>query len=201
MLITASSLTDYPILSLHVGGEVARVTQIIVDPNSLNVIAFRVDGPLIGDEVGDLLPVDSIREFSRMGMIIDSTDELVEGEELVRLRDILQLKFELNGLKVITKQKSKLGKVSDYVIDVSSWVIHQLIVQRPIMKALFDPELTISRKSIIEVNDYEVIVKDEYDKLKKVVIANNPATDFVPNFVNPFREPELVTKQEHPEKS
>ncbi len=201
MLITASSLLHFPILSLHVGGEIARISQLIIDPNLLKVIAIRVEGALIRDEVGDLLPIGSIREFSRVGVIIDSIDELVDSEEVMRLRDILELNFELNGLKVVTKKKSKLGRVTDYILDASGWEVQQLIVQRPAIKSFFDPELTISRKSIIEVNDYEVIVKDEYDKLKKVVIANTPAADFVPNFVNPFREPELVTKKETPEET
>lgn len=201
MLITASSLLHFPILSLHVGGEIARISQLIIDPNLLKIIAIRVEGALIRDEVGDLLPIESIREFSRVGVIIDSIDELVDGEEVMRLRDILELNFELNGLKVVTEKKSKLGKVTDYILDASGWEVQQLIVQRPAIKSFFDPELTISRKSIIEVNDYEVIVKDEYDKLKKVVIANTPAADFVPNFVNPFREPELVTKKETPEET
>lgn len=192
MLINGSRLIDIPILSLHVGGEIARVTELIMNPNNLKIIAFRVEGPLIRDEVGDILPIESVREFSGHGAIIDSIDELINGEEVVRVRDILKLNFSLNGLKVVTKKKAKLGKVSDYILDTSSWRVHQIIVQRPILKSFLDPELIISRQQIIEVNDYEVIIKDETEKYQKKSPVATPA-DFVPNFVNPFREPDFAS--------
>ena len=74
MLINGSSLNNCPVLSLHIGGEIARVTEVVVDPNTLKIIGFRVAGKLIKDDTGDILPIESVREFSRMGMIVDSID-------------------------------------------------------------------------------------------------------------------------------
>lgn len=193
MLINNSRLTNCPILSLHVGGAVANVVKSVVDPDSLKIIAYRVEGPLVGREVGDILPAKSVREYSRLGMIIDSIDELVEEDEIVRIRDVLKLNFSLVGLKVETKKhKTKLGKVIDFTVEPESWQVQQLIVQRPIFKSLLDPELVISRQQILEVDDYRVIVKDGDLELKSE--ANVTKTEFVPNFVNPFREPELVAE-------
>lgn len=193
MLINGSNLVNCPVLSLHIGGELARVTELIIDPNNLKVLAFRVDGKTINDDTGDILPVDSVREFSRMGMIIDSIDELVHDGDIVRIKQVLDLNFTLVGLKVTTRQKAKLGKVIDCIVSVSDWAVQQIIVQRPAIKALFDPELVISRQKIIEVTDYEVVIKDEHDKTKSKVENVAPA-EFVPNFVNPFREPEYASE-------
>lgn len=192
MLINDSSLKNYPILSLHVGGRIAQVVDTIVDPNTLKIIAFRVDGPLVGKEVGEILPVNSVREFSRLGMIVDSADEFVEEDEIIHVRDILQLNFSLSGLKVETEKKVKLGKVTDFTVEPESWQIQQIIVQRPMLKSFLDPELLISRQQIIEVDDYRVLVKDQTRK----VTVEAATTEFVPNFVNPFREPELVSEAE-----
>lgn len=197
MLINDSSLRNYPILSLHVGGKVARVIETIVDPNTLKIIAFRVDGPLVGKEVGNILPINSIREFSRLGMIVDSVDEFVEEDEIIHVRDILKLNFALTGLKVETEKKAKLGKVTDFTVEPESWQIQQIIVQRPMLKSFIDPELLISRQQIIEVDDYRVLVKDQAQK----VGANESVTEFVPNFVNPFREPELASEAESDQES
>lgn len=194
MLINGSKLSGFPILSLHVSGEVARVTEPIVDPNSLKIIGFKVDGKLIRDEVGNVLPIESVREFSQMGMIIDSIDELVRAEDVMRIEKILELNFALPGMKVVTRKKEKLGKVSDYIIDIGSWYVQQIVVQRPIVKAFFDPELIISRRKIIEVTDYEVIIKDEHEKVKSKVEKVEP-TNFIPNFVNPFREPDFANEK------
>jgi len=199
MLISGTKLVGCPVLSLHVSGEIARVTEPIVDPNSLKIIGFKVGGKMIRDEVGDVLPVTSVREFSRMGMIVDSIDELVQAEDIMKISKILQLNFALPGLKVVTRKGTKLGKVTDYVVDMSTWYIHQVIVQRPFMKAFFDPELTIARNKIVEVTDYEVIIKDEHEKVKSKVEKVN-TTDFIPNFVNPFREPQFNSENARAQK-
>ncbi len=192
MLINGSHLLGFPILSLHVGGEVARVIESIIDPDNLKVIAFRVEGALVGrDGVGDILPVDGIREVSSLGFIIDSIDELVDGEEVVRIKKVLDLNFSLTGLKVVTKKHEKLGKVSEFVVIAEDWQIYQLIVQRPLMKSFLDPELIIPRSRILEVNDYEVIIKSEKEAAKTKTTTDASA-DFIPNFVNPFREPDFA---------
>lgn len=195
MLINGSKLVDCPILSLHIGGEIARVVEPIVDPNSLKVIGFKVEGKLVNEDTGDILPIESVREFSRMGMIVDSIDELVDGTDIVKIKNVLELDFHLVGHKVVTRKQVKLGRVNDYTLEISGWSIQQLIVQRPIMKAFFDPELIISRAKIIEVDDEQVVVKDEHDRAKTKIEAAAPAT-FVPNFVNPFREPDFANEKD-----
>ncbi len=194
MLINGSKLVDYPILSLHIGGEIARVTEVIIDPNSLSIIGFRVEGKMIQDDVGDILPIESVREFSRMGMIIDSIDEFVDEADVIKIKKVLELNFDLVGLKVVTRKKEKIGKVADFTIEEGGWSVQQLIVQRPAMKAFFDPQLVIPRKQIIEVDDYQVVIKDEHEKVKSKVAKVDP-TDFVPNFINPFREPDFVNER------
>lgn len=195
MLINGSSLNNCPVLSLHIGGEIARVAEVVVDPNTLKIIGFRVTGKLIKDDTGDILPIESVREFSRMGMIVDSIDELVNGNDVVRLQKILKLNFDLIGMKVVTRKGNKLGKVADFTVEIGGWSIQQLIIQRPALKAFFDPQLIIPRKQIIEVDDYKVVVKDEHEKVKSKVQKTEP-TNFVPNFINPFREPDFANEKE-----
>lgn len=190
MLINASKLVNCPVLSLHVGNRIASVSEAIVDPNDLKIIAFRVEGPLVGKDTGEILPIDSIREFSRLGIIIDSIDELVDADDIIRIRDILKLNFNLKGLKVETKKKSKLGKVGDFTVNSSDWHVQQLIVQRPLVKSFLDPELVIDRNRIIEVDDYKVIVKEEVETPK----VKATKTEFSPNFINPFREPDFASE-------
>lgn len=195
MLVRGSKLIGCPVLSLHVGSKIAAIKQLIIDPDILKIIACQVDGPLVGREVGEILPVDSVREFSRLGMIVDSADEFVEPNDIIRVRDVLKLNFSLTGLKVETKKGNKLGKVIDFTVEPESWQVQQLIVQRPFVKSLFDPELTIARSQVVEVTDYKVIVKDGEAKVKA------PATTtFSPNFINPFREPDFATDTSHSKK-
>lgn len=195
MLINSSRLKGCPILSLHVGGQIARVTDLIIDPDNLHLIAVRVEGPMVEPEEGSLLVMDSVREFSRAGMIVDSNDEFVRGEDIVWVQKVLKLNFDLIGLKVVTKKGVKLGKVEDFVLQSSSWDVQQLIVRRPIMKALIDPELTIGRSRIVEVDDYQVVIKEEHEKAKSK-IKSTTIEELVPDFVNPFRKPDFVPENQ-----
>ena len=188
MLVIGSKLVQYPVLSLHVGGEIARTVAPIIDPDGLKITGYTLDGPLVGGEVGDILDIKDVREYSSQGMIVDSEDEFVNREDVVRIDKIMSLNFKLVGLKVVTSEGKNLGKVSDYTVDTDSFMVYQLIVSRPMLKSLIDPELTINRSQITEVDDYKITIKNENEKVKT---PKQKAKDFKPNFVNPFREPQF----------
>ena len=184
MLVTYSHLLGTPVLSVQTGGPVGYLKSAIVDPDTLKILAFRLQGPLIG--TANLLDTQSIREYSNLGMVIDDVDELVEEEDVIRIKEVLELNFDLLTLKVETKKGSKLGHVIDYTLNSDDYMIQQIIVKRPLIKALNDPELTIPRTEIVEITDYKIIVKDE----EKTIKARAEKEDFIPNFVNPFRNSE-----------
>lgn len=182
MLVTASHLINTTILSVQSTSPIGYISGLIVDPDKLKILAFQLSGPRI-DRTENILDVKSVREFSKFGMVIDSSDELVGPSDVVRIREILKLNFSLEGLKVETKKGSKLGKVTDFTVADDNFSIQQLIVHRPLVKSFIDPELTIPRSEIIEITDYKVIVKDD----EKTIRARAENEDFIPNFVNPFR--------------
>lgn len=184
MLVAYSNLLGTPILSVQAGGTIGYLKSAIVDPDTLKILAFRLQGPSIGP--ANLLDTQSIREYSNLGMVIDDADELVEEGDVIRIKEVLELNFDLLTLKVETKKGSKLGKVVDFTLNPDDYVIQQIIVKRPLIKALNDPELTIPRTEIVEITDYKIIVKDE----EKTIKARAEKEDFIPNFVNPFRNSE-----------
>jgi sporulation protein YlmC with PRC-barrel domain len=191
MLVNGSKLPNCPVLSLHVGGPIARTEFPIVDPNNLKVIGFTLSGPMIRGDVGNILDSNDIREFSKIGMIIDSIDDFISEEDAIKIGKVLKLKFNLIRLRVETKKGTRLGKVIDYTVDSETMVVQQIIVKRPFLKAIDDPELIISRREIVEITDEKIIIKDEEDKLRKRAVNQ----DFIPNFVNPFREQSLSRAQ------
>lgn len=189
MLIYNSKLIGTPILSVQAGGAIANLAAPVVNPDNLKILAFKLSGPNINVD-NSILDVKSIREYSHLGMVIDDNDELVGPEDIVKIKQVLDLNFDLIGLKVETKKGSKLGKIIDFSLTSEDFTIQQIIVKRPTIKSFIDPELTIHRREIVEITDYKVIVKDE----EKVIKARSAKEDFVPNFVNPFRtDPNFVT--------
>ena len=186
MLVYNSRIIGTRILSVQAGGPIATISEPIIDPDTLKIIAFKLDGPLVARTNANILDVSSIREYSNFGIVIDSIDELVTREDIIKIDKILELNFNLINLKVETKKGSRLGKVSDFTMTSDDFLIQQIVVKRPALKSLIDPELIISRKEIVEITDYKIIVKDE----EKVLKERASKEDFVPNFVNPFRNSE-----------
>ncbi len=187
MLVYNSRLIGTAVLSVQAGGPIGRVRSPIVDPDTLKIIAFRLEGPAI-DLRQAILDVRSIREYSKYGIVIDSGDELVADDDVIKIAKVINLSFNLGGLKVETKKGSNLGKIIDYTLSPEDFAVQQLIVKRPAIKSFIDPELTIPRQEIAEVTDYKVIVKNE----EKVIKKKATKEEFIPNFVNPFREQGFV---------
>lgn len=182
MLVMNSRLIGAPVLSVQAGGPIGKIASAVVDPDNLKIIAFRLDGPMVNKQQS-LLDVRSIREYSNYGFVIDDIDELVGPDDVIKINEVLKLNFNLLNLKVETKKGSKLGKVQNFTVTSEDFIVQQIIVKRPAVKALIDPELTISRSEIVEITDYKIIVKDE----EKVLKQKAEKEDFIPNFVNPFR--------------
>lgn len=187
MLVYNSKLLNAPVLSVQDSGRIATISSTIVDPDSLKIIAFRVIGAT-NTEGGNILDARSIREYSTYGLVIDSSDELIGDHDVVKIEKVLELNFSPIGLKVETKKGSKLGKVTDFTVTNDNFSIQQIVVKRPTIKSLLDPELIIPRAEIVEITDYKIIVRDE----EKVIKERALKEDFVPNFVNPFRKTEPV---------
>lgn len=183
MLVYGSRLKNMPIIGFQESEVLGWVNDFIIDPDSLKILGFKAYGRLIGQQNENILDVKSIREYSPLGIVIDSLEEMVAKDDVVKISKILDLRFALEGLKVETKKGSKLGKVIDFSCTTEDFVVQQIVVKRPAMKALLDPELIIPRKEVVEITDYKIIVKDEEKKIKEKA----ETTEFVPNFVNPFR--------------
>ena len=188
MLIEGSKLLKYPILSLHTASRIAEVKGLVVDPNFLKVVAFEISA--VSSKQRLYLEASSVREFSKMGMIVDSDEEFVEKDDVIKLKETIDLGFSLDNMKVVSKKKAMLGRIEDFIINTEDFQIMQLIVKRPIYKALIDPELVIGRSDIHEINDSEIIVKSE----EGTIMKKSGTLDFVPNFVNPFKDGKYIAR-------
>lgn len=182
MLMNGMGMKDCPVLSLHIGGPTAWVDSVIIDPTKLKVVGYYVSGPLVTEETGNVVEMSVVRDFSNLGMIIDSIDELTSVSEVKKLEKIVNYGFSIWNLPVVTKGGEKLGKVLSYVFDTTDGNIVQIVVKRAFFKGILDPELVIGRTEVVKVSNKEIIVKDNVEKITEKRAREN----FVPDFVNPF---------------
>lgn len=182
MLISSTDLTSFPILSLRSSSKIATISKLIINPYDLTIQALKLAGRQLDNPKDSYLLPEDIREISPLGIIINDSEDIVSGTDVIRLQKTLDLQFELIGLPVIDKQQRKVGKVINYNIIAENMMIYQLVVQRPMFKDFFDPELLIHRSQIAELSHDKVIIKNSLSQLREI-----ERQDAIDNFVNPFR--------------
>lgn len=168
-------------MGLQTGGELARTRQPVIDPATLTIVAYSVEGPLIKDGPKFIRIADA-RELSDIGLIVDSIDEFVELDDVIKLKELYQLNFNLDGIKVLDEKRRTLGKVVDYNVDTTTFTVIQLTVKPPLFKRLNDTELLVHRSQIIEVTDDAIVIHSEA-KIPEHTRLTTPGA-----YVNPFRK-------------
>ena len=172
-------------MGLQTGNEIARTEQAVIDPASLTVIAYEIESSLLKGDTW-LLRIADIRELSDLGFIIDSADEFVRPNDVIKLSDIYKLNFHLIGMNVTDEKGHKLGKVIDFTIETGNFVIQQLTVRRPLLRSFTDTELLVHRSQIIEINDNAIVVHSQ------AKVPEQELHEVVGSYVNPFRKPKSI---------
>lgn len=182
MLFPAERFNNAPVMSLQTGSELARTSKAVIDPSTLSVVAYELEGRLL-DQNPSLLRIADIREIGPLGMIIDSADELLSLSDVIHIKKTYEIGFELVGLKVIDERKRSVGKVVGYTLEAGNFVIQQLRVKRPLLRSLGDTELLIHRSQIVKITDDLVVVKAPTIRHKEPVVEVSEKA-----FDNPFRK-------------
>ena len=193
MLITIKNMLGQPVMSLQTGQPLAKIDTPIINPHNLKIVAFYVSGPMVDFKPAVLFSED-IREFGDMGAIVDSSDNILSPEGMVRLSEVVSYNFVLDGIHVVDEQKHKLGRVENYTLNPGDFMIQQLYLKPTLMKSLSVAHLTVGRDQIVAIDNDKIIVKTPTIKVKiakKVKATELP--DAVP-FENPFRKPKPATE-------
>ena len=181
MILLESTLKGAPVMGLQTSNEIARLSSPVIDPATLSVLAYTVESPAVNDGPW-LLRIADVREMSDIGLIVDSSDEFIKPQDVMKINDIYALNFQLTGKVVTDEKRHKLGKVIDFTIETGNFIVQQLTVRRPIFKSLNDTELLIHRSQIIEINDTTIVVHSEAKAPEKEL------HEVVGSYVNPFRK-------------
>lgn len=158
MLQLSEFLQNRSVLSLRTGGPVATAIGPIINPNNLKIEGFYCQDRFENKEL--ILLTQDIRETLQDGFVIDDHERLTEPEELVRLKDILELRFDLIGKQVETVDHHKVGKVSDYAVETGSLIIMKLYATQSILKNFTGGSLSIDRNQIQEITPRRIIISE-----------------------------------------
>ena len=166
MLQLSGMLLNKPVMSLRTGTQVATATTPIINPNSLKVEGFYCIDRFDNSQL--VLLYQDIRDIIPQGFVIDDHDVLAEPDELVRLKDVIKLNFELIGKPIETVSKYKVGKVSDYAVETTTMYVQKLYAAQSILKSFTGGSLSIDRSQINEITNKRIVIND--------LEARSPAT-------------------------
>lgn len=158
MLRLSDTLIGKPIMSLRTGQPVATTTGALINPNNLKIEGFYCVDRFDRSEL--LLLYQDIRDVITQGFVINDHDVLARPDDLVRLKKLIDLRFELKGMQVVTVSRQRLGKVSDYAVEVETMYIQKFYVTQGFMKSLTGGNLGIDRSQVNEITNTKVIVLD-----------------------------------------
>ena len=181
-----------PVMSLQTGQPLAKIDLPIINPHNLKIVAFYVSGPMVGFSPAVLFAED-IREFDEMGAIVDSSDNILSPEGMVRLGEVISYGFVLDGIHVVDEHHHKLGRVENYTLNPDDFMIQQLYIKPTLMKSLSVAHLTVARNQIVAIDNQKITVKSPTVSEKVVKTAPVSSISTVP-FENPFRKPKPATE-------
>ncbi len=99
MLKLSESFIGREILSLRTGGTIAVGQRAIINPDNLKIEGWHV---VDQSEQQLILLSTEVRDIIENGMVVNDHEALTPAEDLIRLKPILELNFELIGKPVTT---------------------------------------------------------------------------------------------------
>ena len=169
MLQLSANLINKSVLSLRTGAPIANVTAAIFNPNNLKIEGFYCQDSFDKREL--ILLCQDIRDIMRKGYVVNDHDVLVEAADLIRLKDVIELNFELIGKPVQTVAKEKVGKVSDYATEMETMFVQKIYVSQSILKSFTGGSISVDRTQINEITPKRVIINELLKKAPAAVPA------------------------------
>lgn len=144
-------------MSLRTGGEVAIAHTPIINPHNLKIEGWYCKDHFSKETL--VLLGQDIRDVINQGFVVDDHDVLAQPQDLIRLAKILALDFSLVG-KPVYAAKQRLGKVSDFAVEVESLFIQKIYVSQPLVKNFSGGTLSVDRNQIIEITNRKIVIQD-----------------------------------------
>lgn len=173
MLKLSEAITNIPVLSLRAGSPVGTATELIINPNNLKIEGWYVLDGFSGKRL--VLVSTDVRELSSRGIIINDHEVLSEVDELIRLKPIIEIGFDVIGKQVESQNGKKYGKVTDFAAETESLIIKKLYAAQPIIRNLAGGNTSIDRTQIVEITNAKIIIEDPTEKAGERAVAASPA--------------------------
>lgn len=152
-LILSSDLMRLPVAALDTASRIGSVDTLLVDTDRSMVVGFLISLGLFTKK--KFLAMTDIHSIDHQGLVVQSVETLVELQEVVRAKKILDEGIKILGHPVQTDRGKKLGRVSDLLVEtqtgqITKYYVHGLLTDR-----------IIPTEKIVKITRQAVIVENE----------------------------------------
>lgn len=102
-------------------------------------------------------------------IMIESTDNTSEPDEIIRIKEVLDKDIEIVGSKVVDEDERHLGKVSDWSVSLKNMRLERLYVTSSSLVKMLTQDLIIPANDIVKIEKGRVIVRSGSVKSGKKV--------------------------------
>ncbi|WP_295815750.1 PRC-barrel domain-containing protein [uncultured Deinococcus sp.] len=115
-MIKGKDILGRPIVAVSNGEKIDTVHDVVFDHNANQVLALLVDeGGWFSS--AKAVPFGSIRSFGEDAVMIGSADDITTSREDGQLKEALEAKHSLIGMKLLTSDGQDLGRIADVYFD------------------------------------------------------------------------------------
>lgn len=160
MKLLFSSLMGLPIGSIEDRAKVGVVGDIIINPDDGLLLGIIAKTGILNTQPR-FVSWSDIREVEGGAVVINSKDDLCEIDEVIRVKEVIDKKFSLTGLPVVTTDGNSIGDVYDFEVDMDKKSLTKIFC-----RALLGRRHIISKSNIVRIELDKVVVRGAVVKSK-----------------------------------
>lgn len=164
MIISYSQIIGTPVVRHSDGALLALINDVIIDPGTGKIEAFWVK-PATIPLSNAVLRADAITDWKKK-IYIESDNEIVEAEDIIRISEILSQNIYFIGNAVKNEENEFLGTVYDLDFDTKKLYLRQLYTEKTFLIFSYDKRI-FSSDSILKALPEYILVNDEQDVKEK----------------------------------
>ncbi len=163
MLIKASSLMGKQIRSTQDASFLGKVADLIIDPKDGKLIALKLQSKIFKPKI--ICTID-IQGFTPLFLVAKDDSVVVDAEEVVRVKEILDNKIMIIGNKVKTESGKKIGICDDVLVDSNTSMVVKFYVKTSGIMGPLQPDRIISSSAVVRIDREAIVVKENGVKEK-----------------------------------
>jgi len=189
-------LQGKPVISITNGAIIAKVLDVLVDPDALRVAAAITSkgSALKRQREIEVIPADEVQVWGQDAVLVKGPDVIVKDSELPGRERWLSVSGQIKGHDVIGGDGTRIGQLNDVVIDVNGQFVGYDLAQPFVYGS--DPAQKMKQvpSAATSVLGQDVLIV-EMTQIQKSLPIEEP-----PQFEEPLQVEDLIVEEEQPQK-